>query len=127
MHYEVIDFILWTGWHEIKTGQENEISYHPDRISFEMDSIHGFGSYIVTQGDMLQSGENEKDWLYPDFYKLESGGAASKASRIIKGLVDEIPNLEKDHASHGLRAGSADELAMNESVDVVSIISRGNW
>jgi len=128
MHWDPNDDILWTGWHESKTSQENEISFHPDRVSYKIDVLHALGCYIITQGDKLNSCDpDEKDWLFPEFYNLASGGASAKATRIIKSLVDYIPSLYPEHASHGLRAGPADDLAMNELVDVVSIIARGNW
>lgn len=128
MNWDENDDILWTGWHEAKTSQENEISYHPDRLSYKVDVIHALACYIVTQGGRLNSGDPEtKDWLFPEFYNLASGGASSKATRVLKSLVDKIPNLLAEHASHGLRAGPSDDLAMNELVDVISMICRGNW
>jgi hypothetical protein len=67
------------------------------------------------------------DWLFPSMTGLAEGGASSKASRILKELVGKVEGLLQEHASHGLRDGSADDIAFNYLVHGVCMISRGDW
>jgi hypothetical protein len=72
--------------------------------------------------------------MYSQFYSfvdMADGGAASKASCILKNLVDEVEGLIPDHMAHGLRAGAADGMLLNKlctekvHTDLSSIPTRG--
>jgi hypothetical protein len=58
---------------------------------------------------------------------MAKGGAAAKASRILKDLVDEIDGLHESHTAHGLRAGAADDMLLNKLCNIIGAIFRGNW
>jgi hypothetical protein len=129
MHWSEDDEMLWTGWNEMKTGRNTEISYHEDYDRYEVCQIHGLACYIVTAGGKIRGSGNpdEPDWLFPDFANLADGGASTKATAILKALVGVVPGLEAKHTAHGLRAGPTDDMAMNRVCDVVCMVARGNW
>jgi hypothetical protein len=123
------DEMLWTGWNELKTGRNTEISYHEDYDSYQVDQIHALACYIITaEGKLKGSADpDEPDWLFPDFANLADGGASTKATAILRALVGVVEGLDAKHTSHGLRAGPTDDMAMNRVCDVVCMIARGNW
>lgn len=129
IHYDEDDQALWTGWNEQKTGHCNEIPYFPSAISYKMDFFHALACYIITAGGKVSDNSNpeEPTWLFPNMADLKAGGPATKTSRLLASLVGQVEGLSKEHTSHGLRAGAADDLAMNELVDIVALISLGNW
>jgi hypothetical protein len=68
--------------------------------------------------------------MYSQFYSfvdMADGGAASKASCILKNLVDEVEGLIPGHMAHGLCAGAADGMLLNKLCTVVGAIFWGNW
>lgn len=129
MHWEENDKMLWSGWNQMKTGRGTELSFTSDSLNFEIDFLHALAAYIVTAGGSLASdpASDEPAWLFPGYTDLKNGGAASKVSRILKDLVGVVEGLDELHASHGLRVGPTDDLAMNIAVNIVSIIARGDW
>ena len=131
IYWDPDDEMLWTGWNQVKTGRCTEISYHPDAESFLLDVYNALAVYIITSGGKLSKNSNpdQPNWLFPGLEKLADGGAASRVTRLLTQLFEQesVPGLLKEHGSHGLRAGPSDDLAMNELVDVVSIICRGDW
>jgi hypothetical protein len=96
---------------------------------FQVCMFHALGAYIVTAGSRIQRRcLDEPIWLFPEYVDLSDGGVAAKVSNILKGLSDDIKGLDKDHASHALRIGPTDDLAMECLVDLVSrIILKGDW
>ena len=122
------DETLWTTWSQTKTGRFTNLSFHPDAASYVICEFHALASYIITAGASLRNMEpGAPDWLFPSMMGLAEGGASSKASRILKELVGKVEGLVQEHTSHGLRAGSADDMAFNYLVHVVCMISRGDW
>jgi hypothetical protein len=127
MRFDEDDQCLLTGWNEFKTGHCNEIPYFPHAKSYEMDIFHALACYFVTAGGGLRNDDpDEPNWLFPNLAKLK-GGPASKISKMLSDLIGDVEGLTKEHTSHGLRAGPSDDLAMNELVDIVALISLGNW
>lgn len=124
---------LWTGWQETKTGHQNEIPYFPDIADWEVDTIQALAVYAITAINRGKLTDNplpeEPNWLFPEYVSLVDGGAATKVSKILSTLQKKgrVEGLGVEHTSHGLRAGPSDELAMNEQVDVIAMIMRGNW
>jgi hypothetical protein len=127
MRYDEDDECLLTGWNEFKTGHCNEIPYIPHAKSYQVDIFHALACYIVTAGgDLRNDDPDEPNWLFPKLAKLKNG-PAPKISAMLAGLIDDVEGLTDKHTSHSLRAGPADDLAMNELVDIVALISLGNW
>lgn len=122
---------LWTGWPELKTGHSGEISFHADaQLNYRVCWFHSQACYIITNGGKLSSINKNPDdpsWLFPAFVNLADGGASAKAGRILKNLVGIVEGLCQDHACHGLRAGSSDDMVTNIYCHIVSMICRGNW
>jgi hypothetical protein len=133
MRFDQDEHGLWTGWGEPKTGHDGDIPYFPSKEEWLTCVLHALGVYIILaiHYGKLNSNRNPDDpiWLLPNYQGLANGGAATKISRILTELekTKKVEGLSKDHTSHGLRAGSSDDLALNEAVDVISIICRGNW
>jgi hypothetical protein len=67
-------------------------------------------------------------WIFPSFVNMADGGAVSKASHILKNLVDEVEGLTHGHMAHGLCAGAAnDMLLLNKLCNIIGTIFWGNW
>lgn len=133
MRFDQDDHGLWTGWGEVKTGHDNDLPYYPNKEEWLTCALHALGVYIISaiHNGKLNRNPNidEPIWLLPDFQGLANGGAATKITRILSELekTKKVEGLSEKHTSHGLRAGPSDDLALNEAVDVISIICRGNW
>ena len=133
MYFEKTDHGLWSGWQETKTGHRVDIPFFLDAKDFTVDVIHALAVYVISacdQGHLCDNANpDEPNWLFPQFSSIAEEGCSAKVSQILEELEKRgsVDGLRKFHKSHGLRAGASDDLAMNELVDVVSIISRGNW
>jgi hypothetical protein len=57
------------------------------------------------------------------------GGAALKASHILKHLVDKVEGLTPGHMAHGLHAGAANDMLLlnNKLCKIIGAIFWGNW
>jgi hypothetical protein len=133
MEWNEEEAALFLNWPSQKTGTEGDISMHPNaKGQYLTDWIHAIACYIVTcAGRLGQANNNPNDpsWLFPGYNDLADGGAASKASRILKKLWESgaVEGLRKEHTAHGLRAGSSDDMATNMYCHLVAMIARGNW
>jgi hypothetical protein len=133
MYFDENDHALLTGWGEIKTGHDSEIQYFPSRNEWQTCVYNALAVYMITaiHNGKLNTNTNPDEplWLLPGYHALKPDGAATKITRILSDLCkkETVEGLGPEHTSHGLRAGSADDLALNEAVDVIAIICRGNW
>jgi hypothetical protein len=132
MHFDENDSGLWTGWSEPKTSRDNELPYFPNNNEYLTDVIHALGVYLIyaiAKGHLNTPTTDSTPWLLPGYQKVREAGVAAKVSKILSDLVKggKVEGLASKHTSHSLRVGPADDLAMNESVDIISIIMRGNW
>jgi hypothetical protein len=66
-------------------------------------------------------------WIFPSFVDMADGRAASKASCILKNLVDEVEGLTPGHTAHELCAWAANDMLLNKLCNAIGAIFWGNW
>jgi hypothetical protein len=121
---------FYLDWGETKGAKHSFLDFFPDAEDCPICMIHSLAAYLITSPGTVKSSTVDPSgpsWIFPTFVNMADGGAASKASRILKSLVEEVEGLTSGHTAHGLRAGAADDMLLNKLCNVIGAIFRGNW
>ena len=83
------DKVCVMDWPETKIGTQGVgMSFGPD-CNWELDVIHSLASYLITnRGNAATIGGGS--WIFPQYANLASGGAAAKATKIVKACYGEV-------------------------------------
>jgi uncharacterized protein YihD (DUF1040 family) len=121
---------FYLDWGEVKVAKHSVLDFFPDADNNHLICmIHSLAAYLVTSPGKVKSSTvtDAPAWIFPSFVDMADGGATSKASRILKNMVDDVDGLHEGHTVHGLRAGAADDMLLNKDCNIIGAIFRGNW
>ena len=96
---------FYLDWGETKGAKHSFLDFFPDAACFPICMIHSLASYLITSPGTVKSSTVDPSgpsWIFPTFVHMAGGGAAAKASRILKSLVEEVEGLTSGHTAHGL-------------------------
>lgn len=124
---------LESDWREIKTSKNGLMTWHCHADTFLLDMYHSLGAYIATADGKFDTARGSTPFgegasmVFPEFFDLSSGSAATKVSKIIDSLKDKVEGIVDEHTGHSLRVGAADDMVFHRFFNIVWAIARGNW
>ena len=115
MTFDADKEVLCNYWGDLKNGTQYEMMYLNDAKDYPIDVPHAFACNLIIGGHgghkaSASPAEAGVHWMFPGYYDMADGGAASKVSRIIDkcregGEVDGIPVDSTSFAWAQLKVG----------------------
>ena len=119
-------------WREVNTGKDDimlmGVDIHGD---WEIYFFHSMECYVLKMINCgkLREGSNEGvDWMFPQFQAIKETSAAFSINKMLQGCVRIVDVLKRsDAVGTSICRGSAENMVLNPTLDVLSTIPRVSW
>ena len=77
----------------------------------------------------LRKGSNEGvDWVFPQFQEIKETSVDLSINKMLQGCVGMVNVFKRIYAvGTSIRCGSSDDMVINPTLDVLSVITCGGW
>ena len=91
--------------------------------------LHSMTCYVATTINCvnLREGYNDGvDWMLPQFQAIKEISVALKINKMPQDCVGKVDGFKRsDTVGMSIHCGSADDMVLNTTIDVLSAITRG--
>ena len=85
--------------------------------------------YILTMnncGNVWEGSNQGVDWMFPQFQAIKETGVSFTINKMLQGYVGKVVGLKMiDAVGTSIHHGSADNMVLNTTLDVLSAITCG--
>ena len=79
-------------------------------------------------GRLLEGSNECVDWMFPQFQATKYTSVSFIINKFFQGCVGNVDGFKiSDTAGTSIHSGSVDDMVLNQTLDVLSAITRGGW
>ena len=79
-------------------------------------------------GKLREGSKEGVDWLFPQFQAIKETSVAFRINKMLQGCVVMVGGVKRsDVVRTSIRHGSADDMVLNPTLNVLSAITCGGW
>ena len=114
---------------ESKTGRDYNVPFCHS-LDWQLDFFHSLACMLMTNEATVGAAGSDPlgiapEFLFPEMYNSLPGKAANEVTKIFKlCYADKVGGVSSDMTSTSLRCGAADDMMINQHMDIIDAISR---